>query len=232
QGDHTTGLAMVASILAALRLAERTDELQVVDVSLLGTALWSMATDIAPSLIDHRPLRARQRSEELSPLVNRYPCADDGWILVNMPEARYWPPFCEAIGEPEWGSDPDFDTPKKRYDRMAEIVERIDAITVTRSAKDWGEVFDAAGLIWGPIQTIPEIVDDPQARATGAFVEQHYPDGRGTFETVAIPIRIAGADIGPRGTAPEIGADTDAVLDDLGLSADEIAKLRADGTIG
>ncbi|MEM9565857.1 MAG: CoA transferase, partial [Actinomycetota bacterium] len=47
QGDHTTGLAMVASILAALRLAERTDELQVVDVSLLGTALWSMATDIA-----------------------------------------------------------------------------------------------------------------------------------------------------------------------------------------
>jgi crotonobetainyl-CoA:carnitine CoA-transferase CaiB-like acyl-CoA transferase len=232
QGDHTTGIAMVASILAALRLVEATGEMQVVDVSLLGTALWSMATDIAPSLIDRRPLRARYRHQELNPMVNRYPCADDGWILVNMPEGRYWPVFCEAIGEPDWGADPDFDTPKKRYDRMEEIVDRIDAITRTRTANEWGQIFDRAGVIWGPIQSIPEVVDDPQARAMGMFVEQAYPDGRGTFDTVAVPIRIRGADIGPQGTAPELGADTDAVLGDLGLSAAEIEGLRSEGIIG
>jgi crotonobetainyl-CoA:carnitine CoA-transferase CaiB-like acyl-CoA transferase len=232
QGDHTTGIAMVASILAALRLAEATGEMQVVDVSLLATALWSMATDIAPSLVDRRPLRARYRHEELNAMGNRYPCADDGWILINMPEGRYWPTFCAALGEPEWGEDPDFDTPKKRYDRMAEIVERIDAITRTRTAKEWGQIFDDAGVIWGPIQTLPEVVDDPQARAMGMFVEQEYPDGGGTFDTLAIPIRIQGADIGPRGTAPDLGADTDDLLGDLGLSADEIDALRADGIVG
>lgn len=231
QGDHTTGLAMVASILAALRLAEQTGELQVVDVSLLGTSLWSMATDIAPSLIDRRPLRARDRRNELNPLVNRYPCADDGWIIVNMPEGHWWPRFCDVIGESEWGADPEFDTPKKRYDRMEEIVDRIDAITVGRTAKEWGQIFDDGGLIWGPVQTIPEVVDDPQARAVGMFVEQEYPDGGGTFETVAIPIRIEGADIGPRGAAPTLGADTDDVLAGAGLSAEEIAQLRADGVI-
>ena len=231
QGDHTTGLAMVASILAALRLAEQTGEMQVVDVSLLATALWSMATDIAPSLVDRRPLRTRGRREELNALVNRYPCAEGGWIIVNMPEGHWWPRFCETIGEPEWGSDADFDTPKKRYDRMAEIVDRIDGIMSTRTAKEWGQIFDDAGLIWGPVQTIPDVVDDPQARAMGMFVEQEFPDGRGTFDTVAVPIRIAGADIGPRGTAPALGADTDHVLSELGLSPEEIAALRSDGII-
>jgi crotonobetainyl-CoA:carnitine CoA-transferase CaiB-like acyl-CoA transferase len=232
QGDHTTGIALVASILAALRLAERTGEMQVVDVSLLTTALWTMASDIAPSLIDHRPLRSRYRHEELSPMVNRYPCADDGWILVNMPEARYWPKFCETIGLPELGTDPDFDSPKKRYDRMQELVDKLDEIFQHRTANEWGRLFDEAGLIWGPIQTIPEVVDDPQARAVGAFVEVEYPGGAGTFETLAVPIRIEGADIGPRGPAPELGADTDEVLAGLGLSAEEIAALRSEGTIG
>ncbi len=231
QGDHTTGLAMVASILAALRLAERSGELQVVDVNLMGTALWSMATDLAPSLVDRRPLRVRNRQDELNPLVNRYPCADDGWIVVNMPEGHWWPRFCETVGEAAWGADPEFDTPKKRYDRMPEIVGRIDDIMRTRTAKEWGQIFDDAGLIWGPLQTVPEVIDDPQAKAMGMFVEQEFPDGGGTFETVAIPMTIQGADIGPRGAAPELGADTDAVLAELGLSAEEIAALRADGVI-
>ncbi len=232
QGDHTTGLAMVASILAALRMVERTEEMQVIDVSLLATALWSMATDIAPSLIDRRPLRTRDRRDELNPLVNRYPCADDGWILVNMPEGHWWPRFCETIGEAEWGADPEFDTPKKRYDRMNEIVDRIDAITVQKTSKEWGQIFDDAGLIWGPIQTIPEVVDDPQARAMGMFVSQEYPDGQGTFDTVAVPIKIQGVDIGPQGPAPALGADTTEVLSGLGLSADEVDALRNDGVIG
>jgi crotonobetainyl-CoA:carnitine CoA-transferase CaiB-like acyl-CoA transferase len=222
---------MVGSILAALRLAESTGETQVVDVSLLGTSLWSMAVNIAPSLIDGRSPRARDRHEELNPLVNRYPCADDGWILLTMPEGRWWPRFCEAIGQPGWADDPDYDSPKKRYDRMAEIVARIDAITVTKTAAEWGRIFDEAGLIWGPIQTISEVVADPQARSQDMFVAQDFPDGRGSFDTVAIPHRIAGADIGPRGTAPGLGAHTAEVLKGLGVDDDELARLVADGVI-
>ncbi len=231
-GDHTTGLAMVSSILAALRLVERTDEMQVVDVSLLATALWTMATDVAPALIDKRQPRARDRHNQVSALGNRYPCADGKWLIVNMPEAHWWPRFCETVGEAAWGTDPDFDTPKKRFDRMPEIVDRIDAIMSTKTAAEWGDIFDAAGLIWGPIQTLPEVVADPQARAMNLFVELDHPDGHGTFETLAAPIRIEGADIAPRAPAPDLGADTDSVLDALGLSGDEIAALRQAGTIG
>ena len=224
---------MVASILAALRLAEQTDEMQVVDVSLLATALWSMATDIAPSLIDRRPLRTRDRRNELNP-AGQPLSVRRRWLdhrqhargaLVAEASAR-------PIGEAEWGVDPDFDTPKKRYDRMNEIVDRHRRHHGwSKTSKEWGQIFDDGGLIWGPVQTIPEVVDDPQARAVGMFVEQEYPDGRGTFETVAIPIRIEGADIGPRGAAPALGAHTDEVLTGIGLSAGEIAQLRSEGVI-
>ncbi len=232
QGDHTTGLAMVSSILAALRLAERSGEMQVVDVSLMATALWSLAAEVAPTLIDRRQSRARDRRNQISALTNRYPCSDGQWIIVNMPENHWWSRFCEVIGEPDFGADPEFETPKQRYDRMPEIVDRIDAVMLTKSSKEWGQIFDDAGLIWGPIQTMPEIVDDPQARAMDLFVEQEYAGGGGTFETLAIPIRIEGADIGPRGLAPDLGADTDVVLEAAGLSGDEIAALRDAGTIG
>ncbi|MGI9596615.1 MAG: CaiB/BaiF CoA transferase family protein [Acidimicrobiales bacterium] len=231
-GDHTTGLAMVSSILAALRLVERSGEMQVVDVSLLATALWTMATDVAPALIDRRQPRARDRHNQVSALGNRYPCADGKWLIVNMPEPHWWPRFCETVGEAAWGSDPEFDTPKKRFDRMPEVVDRIDAIMSTRTAEEWGKVFDDAGLIWGPIQTLPEVVSDPQARAMELFVELDHPEGQGTFETLASPIRIEGADIVPRTAAPVLGADTEAVLADLGVTSDEMAELRAAGTIG
>ena len=90
QGDHTTGLALVAAILAGLRLVEQTGDGQVVDTSLLATAAWTMATDLAATLLDRRPLPKRDRHHLISPLANRFRCADDRWIILNMPEVHWW----------------------------------------------------------------------------------------------------------------------------------------------
>ena len=100
------------------------------------------------------------------------------------------------------------------------------------SAAEWGEIFDEAGLIWGPVQSVVDVVDDPQARAMGMFTEIDHPDREGTVETVASPIRIQGADIGPKGPAPHLGADTDDVLAEAGYSPEEIAELRSAGSVG
>ena len=87
-------MALVAGVLAALRLAERTGEGQVVDASLLGTAAWTMATDLAAVLVDGRQPSKRDRHHLISPLANRFRCADDRWIVLNMPELHWWPQFC------------------------------------------------------------------------------------------------------------------------------------------
>jgi crotonobetainyl-CoA:carnitine CoA-transferase CaiB-like acyl-CoA transferase len=229
QGDHTTSLALVSAVLAALRLAEQTGEGQVVDVSLFATAAWTMATDLAPTLVDGRQPTKRDRRHLISPLANRFRCGDDRWIILNMPDPHWWPRFCATVGLEELLDDPRFDTVKGRFDHMPELIDRIDAVLATRTLTEWGRQFDEAGLIWGPASTLAELVEDAQAAAIGLFPELEHPAG--SFRTVATPINIRHADIGPRGRAPEVGEHTAEVLGELGLPPEEADRLTAAGIV-
>jgi crotonobetainyl-CoA:carnitine CoA-transferase CaiB-like acyl-CoA transferase len=232
QGDHTTGLALVVAILSGLRMVEQTGTGQVVDTSLLATASWTMATDLSATLLDRRPVPKRDRHHLISPLANRFRCKDDRWIIVNMPEAHWWPRVCEVIERPEWVTDERFATAKGRFDHMPVLIDGLDEVFVTRTLAEWGPLFDAAGLIWGPAQAIHELVDDPQARAAGVFTDVPASDGRPGFETVSVPFNIAGADVGPRGPAPGIGQHTRAVLAAEGFDDAAIEALVAEGVVG
>lgn len=230
QGDHTTGIAMVAAILAALRLAERSGEGQIVDVSLFATAAWTMASDLATTLVDGHLTSKRDRKHLISPLGNRFPCGDGRWIILNMPEARWWAPFCTTIERPDLIDDPRFATVKDRFDNMPELIDVLDEAFAAHTLAEWGKIFDDAGLIWGPAATIAELANDPQAAAIGLFPTVAHPEG--DFRTVGAPMRISGADIHPRGPAPAIGADTESVLTAAGYTPDEVAALTAAGVVG
>ena len=147
-----------------------------------------------------------------------------------MPELRWWAPFCEAFGHPEWVADPRFDTMKNRFDNMPALIDLMDAEFATRPRDEWGRIFDEAGLIWGPASTLAELAADPQAEAAGLFPTIDHPAGR--FRTVAVPVHIDGADVGPRGPAPDIGQHTEEVLEAAGLTPGEVAALAAAGVVG
>jgi crotonobetainyl-CoA:carnitine CoA-transferase CaiB-like acyl-CoA transferase len=231
QGDHTTGLALVGAILAALRLAERTGTGQVVETSLYEAAVWTQASDFAVTAIDGAPVRRRTRQQLIAPLGNRYPCGDGKWVIFNMPEDHWWPRFCPVVDRPEWADDGRFATAKGRFDNMAELVGLIDEALSARSRDEWGARFDAAGLIWGPALSLDEVVRDPQAEALGLFPTVEHPD-RGAYRTVAMPMRFKTAPVGPKGPAPAVGAHTRAVLTGAGLEAAEIDDLVARGVVG
>ncbi len=230
QGDHAAALAMLAAVLAALRLVDRTGEGQVVDVNLLATAAWTMATDLSSTLVDGQdpPLLGRRRRRHA--LQESFRTADDRWVLLFMPEPHWWPRFCDTVGHPEWAQDPRFETVATRFDHMPEITDLMDEVFATRTLADWGARFDEAGLTWGPAATVSEVATDPHLDAVGAFPEVHHPTG-GTFRTVAMPMRLRGADIGPRGPAPDLGEHTRVVLLGLGLSDAEVDALVADGVV-
>ena len=232
QGDHVTALNLLAAILAALRLRDRTGEGQTIEVSLLRTAAWTLGCDLSATLIDRkRPPRVR-RSEIRSPLLKPYRCGDGRWLNLMMARPRvYWPRLCKALGHPEWETDPRFDTPEKRAENIAVLDDFIEAAFAAASLAEWSGRLSAAGLIWAPVAELQELVDDPQARANDFFGEiDHRAVGR--FETLNTPFRIAGADVAIRGPAPEVGEHTAEVLAVAGHSPDEVSALLASEAVG
>ena len=232
QGDHTTGLALVGAILAALRLAEKTGESQAVETSLYETAVWTQASDYAVTTMDHAPVRRRARKEMLAITANRFPCGDGKWVVFNMlPDAAYWSRMCNAIEVPELIDDERFVDASARYRNMAELIDLMDAALAKRSRDEWGELFDKAGLIWGPVMGLHEVPQDPQAKALGMFPEMQHPE-HGTYRTVNAPMRFKNTEVGPKGPSPAIGEHTDQVLADFGIPQEQIDALREAQVIG
>ena len=229
QGDHTTGLALSTAILAALRLAERSGEGQVVETSLYETAVWTQASDFSVTAMDKAPVRRRARAEQLTPMTNRYPCKDGRWVVLNMLDAGAWERLCRALGRTDWLEDERYSTGRSRYRRMRELVDAIDEVLSARTRDEWGRIFDEHKVIWGPVLSLHEVPDDPQAQALGIFATVEHPE-RGAYRTVNAPFRSTTAKVRPRGPAPALGEHTRDLLAEAGYTQTEMQRLY-DGNI-
>jgi crotonobetainyl-CoA:carnitine CoA-transferase CaiB-like acyl-CoA transferase len=230
QGDHTSSLSILSSVLAALRLRDQTGEGQVVEVALMHVAAWTISSDLSATLVGATP-QLYHRETWPSPLTCRFRCADHRWVALSMPGPKnFFPAFAQCLGKPEWLDDPRFASPAALLDNAAEVIALCDEVFATAPREVWAERLDAAGLTWAPVQSLEELVADPQADALGMLhlVEDH-PDG--AFFTVNAPFKIVGADVGVRGRAPQLGEHSREVLEGIGAEPDEIEALIAAGVV-
>jgi formyl-CoA transferase len=224
-GDHAAAVNLVCGLLAAMRLRDVSGAGRYVDVSLLQTGLHILGTDISNALVTRAPAKRHDRTAAPNALWNSYPVAGGRWLLLVMINADlYWPRLCEAIERPELGDDARFVDAWERSKNSRELIAEIEATFTQRTIEEWQPRLDAAGLIWAPVNTVDEAVEDPQARAMGYFQTVEHPE-IGSFETVGPPFRIDGCDLGARTAAAPLGADTSEALREAGLSEAEIEKL-------
>ena len=106
----------------------------------------------------------------------------------------------------------------------------IEAVFAAEPRQHWLDHLRANGIPCGPVNTSEQAVDDPQVVANDYLTEFDQP-GVGRMRSYAPPVRMSASDPTPLGPAPAIGADTDAVCEQLGLDADLVADLRADGVL-
>jgi crotonobetainyl-CoA:carnitine CoA-transferase CaiB-like acyl-CoA transferase len=232
QGDHTTALNLVLSTLLALRVRDQTGRAQYAEVSLYGTGMWTLASDLSAALVTRTHPPRHDRSAPANPIWNTYRTSDGRWILLVHPDSQpFWPRFCAAVGEPGWAADPRFDTPPKRTAANRELATAISERFAQHDYGYWADALDREKLIWAPVATLDEVVNCPQARSIGAFTALEHPQ-HGRFETMAAPFALAGAEIAPKGCAPELGADSRDALAEHGFTAEEIARLAAEGVLG
>ena len=231
-GDHNTGLAAAGAVAAALYERERTGEGQLVATSLLREGMYTMSFDMSVSLRFGVDVAPGNRTTMGNPAMNNYQDSEGRWFwLVGLEGERHWPALCRAAGHPEWEGDSRFKEAADRVANAETLIGMLDVIFAERPREEWGEIFDAEdNLWWAPVQTMQEVLQDPQAHAAGGFVE--VPDGEGTTLQPATPVDFHGKPCEQRHMAPAHGADSDAILEELGRDADAIAALRSAGIVG
>jgi crotonobetainyl-CoA:carnitine CoA-transferase CaiB-like acyl-CoA transferase len=214
-GDHGAGMALAGAVAAALLARERTGKGQLVSTSLLRHGLYTIGFDVNTALRFGRSIGVATRETMRNPAINSYRDREGRWFwLVGLEGDRHWPDIARAAGHPEWIDDPRFATGTDRGRNCAELVGLLDEVFATRSRAEWAEVFDRENVWWAPVQTIDEMLQDPQVHAAGAFVE--VPDDGSTTTMVATPVDFGGVPCQPRSMPPDLGQHTDEVLAELG----------------
>lgn len=230
-GDLQSGLYAAGGVAAALLGRERTGESQVVDVSLLGAAVWGTGPHIAATScydIDAMP-RGDHRSAH-NPISNTYRTKDGRFIALVMLESdRFWAPLVELAGRPELASDPRFCDAAARAANNAACIVELDALFSQRTAAEWSELLGRQRGVWALVQTPRELVSDPQVCANGYVGAVRRGDDVVVSVAMA-PIQFEGAMPQPV-AAPELGADTDRLLLDLGYDWDALVQMKVDGAI-
>jgi crotonobetainyl-CoA:carnitine CoA-transferase CaiB-like acyl-CoA transferase len=230
-GDHAAASNLVCAILAALRLRERDGRGRYVESSLLQTGFHALGADLATALVTREPVRRHDRRTAPNPLWNSYPVAGGRWLLLIMIEAdRYWPALCRALEAPDLAADPRFADGFARMRHAAELVAELERRFAAQPLEAWASRLDEAGLIWAPMQSVLEAIDDKQARAMGYV--QRLEHSSGPFESVGPPFRIQGTALGNGRAASPVNADLHAVFAEVGLGDAEIAELLPEGSEG
>ncbi len=228
-GDRTTALNMLAAILAAMRVRDRTGKGQYVEVTLQRTGVWAMASDVCTALYSRLQPGKTSHKAPGNPIWNFYRTADDRYVALIMPMAMaYWPKFCTLVGRPEWIVDPRFQSLLGLGEHGPSIVPEVDAMFAARTLEEWRPLLDGAGLIWEPVAELPEVVEDPALRERGAFSMIDHPRG-GAIEIISAPFHIRDADVAVRGPAPDAGQHTREVFAEAGVEASEVEAVIARG---
>lgn len=230
-GDTASGAMLSGAICAALVKRLRTGEGSVVDVSLLGTAMWSMQRLICQSTADGKLRFPRPSNPKpYNVLVHNYRTSDGRFVSLCMLQAdKYWAGFCEAAGRPDLAAEPRYADARLRAENVDACYEDMKALFASKTLAEWRDVLGRQDGQWDVVQEVGEMHADPQVQANGYLQRADYGDGS-TIPMVGLPMLFDGAPL-PARRSPELGADSDAILESLGYDEDAIIDLKVQGVV-
>ncbi|MBN8892148.1 MAG: formyl-CoA transferase [Rhodospirillales bacterium 70-18] len=227
--DLTAGNLLALAIMTALFEREATGVGRWVHTSLLEAMVfmldfqasrWLIGGEVAPQAGNDHPTGIP---------TGVFP-SSDGHINIAASSNRLWERLCDALERPEWKARPEWKNQADRSRDRAAVNAAIGAVTATRPAAHWIDLFEEAGIPCGPINTIDRVFADPQVRHLGLARTMHHPR-LGDEQVVSSPINLQGLSRDIRLPTPDAGQHTDEVLRWAGYSDPEIHDMRAKGIL-
>ncbi|MGH7933277.1 MAG: CaiB/BaiF CoA transferase family protein [Candidatus Binataceae bacterium] len=224
-GDHPTSMSMFSAIMMGLYKRERTGHGSRVTTSLLASGAWANACDIQAKLCNAVFPERGAGKHPPNPLTAAYLSRDGKlFLLVQIDPDNEFPRLCQVFGQPELATSDLFATNAGRAQNAAALYAILQSQFDTRDLAEWREIFRTNDIKWAPLPRLDDVVNDAQMRAADAIIGFDYP-GVGALETVNSPVFVSGEKKRKPTAAPEVGAHTREVLQELGYSADAIAAL-------
>ena len=227
--DLSAGLYLATGVLVALHDRDRTGMGRWVQTSLLESmiammdfqaARWTVNNEIPPQEGNHHPV---------SVPMGCFASAD-GYVNIGAAGGRLLDSLCRVIGLPGIPADPRFDSPAKRSANRGELNALIAERLRTRTTAEWVEALNQAGVPCGPVYGMDEVFADPQVEHLEMTEPVQHPT-LGRLDILRNAVRMTDGPATVRTPSPDIGANTDAVLTELGYPREEIDRLRAQGVI-
>lgn len=228
--DLVAGLYCAFGIVSALRARDMNGTGQHVESAMMNGAI-SMMAYLASEYFTTGELPTRTGNEH--PLVAPYGLfkASDGDVAVAPSNDVILKRFLDVLELGHLMDDPRYDTNEKRFARRPELNDMINEVVGRDTQEAWIGRLNAAGVPCGKVQNLAEALNDPQTKAQEMVIEVDQPN-HGSIRMLGFPVKLSDTPCRLRHPAPELGADTRAVLEEAGFSSDEIAHLAREGAVG
>lgn len=230
-GDHSTATALFGAIMSGLYKRERTGEGCHVSTSLAANGVWANGMALQGVAAGNDLAEHRQQAGWVNPLSAAYGCADGSYLVLTMINtAREYPKLFAALGHPEWLQDERFSDVRQAMRNRGDLQQMISDAFAQIDYAEAARRLDDQGITYSKVQTMSEVLVDPQLRAAGIVIETG--DTQGDYElTISSPINMVGEVKKAPQRAPDIGANSLSVLRELDFDEDYIQSLIGTGVV-
>jgi formyl-CoA transferase len=227
--DIMTGMYSTIAVCAAIAHRAETGVGQFIDLALLDTQVAILANQGMNYLATGE---APGRLGNTHPNIVPYQSVKtkDGAIILACGNDNLFNKLCQEADAVHLPKDPRFATNGARVTNRDVLDEILEPIMMKRTTAEWVKALEKAGVPCGPINNLKEVFEDPQVQARGMKIELPHKTA-GKVPLIRGPMRFSETPVEHKIGPPTLGQHTDEVLSSLGKSAEEIAKLKADGIV-
>lgn len=227
--DILTGLYAAISIEAALYEREKSGQGQKIDMSLMDTAVGSLANVASNYLISGTvPRRIGNDHPNIVPYSKFQ--ALDGEIIIAIGNDRQFTALCEVLGNKEIAEDEKYRTNQARVKNKTELTKILENLLQVKSVNEWIALFSEKNIPCGPIQSMDQVFEHPQVIAREMVVQVDHPEA-GLVKLVGSPIKLSRTKVKIERHPPIAGEHNSEVLQQAGFSIQEITKLKENNII-
>jgi crotonobetainyl-CoA:carnitine CoA-transferase CaiB-like acyl-CoA transferase len=228
--DLLGGMNGAIAVLAALRHRDRTGEGQRVEVNLLSSAIAAQSEQAVHYLnteVGEPDRRTSMHAHPYIPAPYGFYATKDGYLALSS--GRQIPELSRILGVPDLSADPRFATPRARDENREQFESLLEDALQHKTTAEWMELMEPEGLFAAPVKGFGEAFTDEQVTQQQMIATVDSPVGE--LKLPAPPYRLSRTPATVRTAPPRHGEHTDEVLESLGLTGDEIDRLRRAGAI-